>query len=71
MVEGGAQLARSFLEAGWSTNSTCSGRPAVIGPAGVDALAGLAIDRALLPFGVREQEKLGSDVLTVYEARTN
>ncbi len=71
MVEGGAQVARSFLEAGLVDEFHVIRAAATLGPAGVDALAGLAMDRALLPFGVREQEKLGSDVLTVYEARTN
>jgi len=71
MVEGGAQVARSFLEAGLVDEFHVIRATVTLGPAGVDALAGLAMDRALLPFGVREQEKLGSDVLTVYEARTN
>ena len=71
MVEGGAQVARSFLEAGLVDEFHVIRAAATLGPAGVDALAGLAMDQALLPFGVREQEKLGSDVLTVYEARTN
>ena len=34
-----------------------------------DALAGLPLDQALQPFRMCEQEKLGSDLLTVYEAR--
>jgi hypothetical protein len=42
---------------------------ATLGPEGVDALAGLPLEQALQPFALVEQEKLGSDLLTVYEAR--
>jgi hypothetical protein len=40
-----------------------------LGPDGVDGLAGLGLDLALQPFRPIRQEKLGSDLLTVYEAR--
>ena len=32
-------------------------------------LAGLTLEKALQPFALIEQEKLGGDLLTVYEAR--
>jgi diaminohydroxyphosphoribosylaminopyrimidine deaminase/5-amino-6-(5-phosphoribosylamino)uracil reductase len=71
MVEGGARVARSFLEAGLVDEFHLIRSAKRLGPAGVDALAGLALDEALQPFAMREQETLGSDVLTVYEARSN
>ena len=69
MVEGGARVARSFLEAGQVDQFHLIRSPRRLGAEGVDALAGLALDQALQPFAVIEQEKLGSDLLTVYEAR--
>ena len=41
--------------------------PVVIGPNGVDAVAGQSLDEALQGFVLREQETLGVDRLTVYE----
>lgn len=69
MVEGGARVARSFLEAGMVDQFHLIRSPMTLGPDGVDGLAGLTLERALQPFRVVEQEKLGSDLLTVYEAR--
>lgn len=69
MVEGGARVARSFLEAGLVDRFHLIRSPVTLGTAGVDGLAGLALDQALQPFAMAEQEKLGSDLLTVYEAR--
>ncbi len=69
MVEGGARVARSFLEAGLVDRFHLIRSPATLGPAGVDGLAGLPLDQALLSFRAVEQEKLGSDLLTVYETR--
>lgn len=69
MVEGGARVARSFLEAGLVDEFHLIRSPVTLGPDGVDGLAGLALDRALQPFAELEQEKLGSDLLTVYETR--
>ena len=71
MVEGGARVARSFLEAGLVDEYHLIRSPKWLGLGGVDALAGLTLDQALQPFTMREQETLGSDVLTVYEARIN
>ena len=69
MVEGGARVARSFLEAGLVDQFHLIRSPKTLGPEGVDGLAGLPLDQALQPFTLIEQEKLGSDLLTVYEAR--
>jgi diaminohydroxyphosphoribosylaminopyrimidine deaminase / 5-amino-6-(5-phosphoribosylamino)uracil reductase len=69
MVEGGARVARSFLEAGLVDEFHLIRAPVTLGPDGVDGLAGLDLDQALQPFQPLEQEKLGSDLLTVYEAR--
>lgn len=69
MVEGGARVARSFLEAGAVDQFHLIRAGGTLGPLGVDALAGLTLDEALQPFAVLEQEKLGSDLLTVYEAQ--
>ncbi len=69
MVEGGAHVARSFLEAGLVDQFHLIRSPEPLGPRGVDGLAGLPLDQALQPFALIEQETLGSDLLTVYEAR--
>lgn len=69
MVEGGARVARSFLEAEAVDAFHLIRASLSLGAGGVDALAGLPLERALLPFALIEQEKLGSDLLTVYEAR--
>lgn len=67
MVEGGARVARSFLEAGLVDEFHLIRSEKVLGAEGVDALAGLPLDQALQPFRPREQETLGSDVRSVYE----
>jgi diaminohydroxyphosphoribosylaminopyrimidine deaminase/5-amino-6-(5-phosphoribosylamino)uracil reductase len=70
MVEGGAHVARSFLEAGLADEFHLIRSGDEIGPGGVDALAGLALDQALQPFALLGQERLGRDTLSVYERRT-
>jgi len=67
MVEGGARVARSFLDAGAVDQFHLIRSGAVLGAQGVDALAGLTLDQALQPFSVLGQEMLGRDQLTVYE----
>lgn len=67
MVEGGARVARSFLDAGAVDQFHLIRSSAVLGAQGVDALAGLTLDQALQPFTVLGQEMLGRDLLTVYE----
>ena len=69
MIEGGARVARSFLEAGLVDEFHLIRSPVTLGPDGVDGLDGLPLDQALQPFQLIEQEKLGSDLLTVYETR--
>jgi len=69
MVEGGASVARSFLEARMVDHFHLIRAATTLGPHGVDALAGLTLEKALQPFALIEQEKLGGDLLTVYEAR--
>lgn len=69
LVEGGARVARSFLDAKMVDQFHLIRAAAMLGPEGVDALAGLPLEQALQPFALVEQEKLGSDLLTVYEAR--
>jgi len=69
LVEGGAVTARSFWDAGMVDEVQIFRSPDCIGAGGVDALAGLELDSALQPFALREEERLGPDRLTVYEAR--
>ncbi len=69
MVEGGARVARSFLDAKMVDEFHLIHAAKTLGPDGVDALAGLPLEQALQPFALIEQEKLGTDLLTVYEAR--
>lgn len=69
IVEGGARLARSFLDQGLVDAFWVFRSPRVLGPAGVDALAGLPLDSILDGFDRRQKERLGADELTVYERR--
>ncbi len=62
MLEGGAALAKSFLDAGMVDEIQLFRSPVLLGPQGV---AGLP-EAALQPFAIREQESLGIDSLTVY-----
>jgi diaminohydroxyphosphoribosylaminopyrimidine deaminase/5-amino-6-(5-phosphoribosylamino)uracil reductase len=68
MVEGGARVARSFLEAGMVDQFHLIRAQKSLGSGGVAVLAGLPLDQALQPFQMVEQERLGDDLLTVYEA---
>ncbi len=69
LVEGGAKIAKSFVEAGLVDEFHLFRSPREIGPSGVDALAGLTLQSALSPFVLRQEETLGADRLTVYEKR--
>jgi diaminohydroxyphosphoribosylaminopyrimidine deaminase/5-amino-6-(5-phosphoribosylamino)uracil reductase len=69
MVEGGARVARSFLDAKAVDAFHLIRAAKSLGPDGVDALAGLTLEKALQPFALIAQEKLGTDLLSVYEAR--
>lgn len=68
MVEGGAKTARSFIEAGIVDEIHLFRSPQEIGPQGVDALAGLRLDEVVARFRLEQEEVLGPDRLTVYEA---
>jgi diaminohydroxyphosphoribosylaminopyrimidine deaminase/5-amino-6-(5-phosphoribosylamino)uracil reductase len=66
LIEGGAKLARAFLEADLADEVMLFKAPAVIGEQGVDALAGLPLSTIDERFRLIERETLGSDVLSVY-----
>jgi diaminohydroxyphosphoribosylaminopyrimidine deaminase/5-amino-6-(5-phosphoribosylamino)uracil reductase len=67
LVEGGAKIAKAFLEAGLVDEFQLFQSSNKIGPQGVDALAGLSLKTALSSFVLREEEMLGADRLSVYE----
>ncbi len=67
LVEGGARVARHFLEQGLVDEFQVFRSPLKLGSQGIDAVSGMSLEQAVLPFAVREEERLGSDVLTVYE----
>jgi diaminohydroxyphosphoribosylaminopyrimidine deaminase/5-amino-6-(5-phosphoribosylamino)uracil reductase len=69
LVEGGAVLARSLLEAGLVDAMALFRAPKVIGPEGIDAFAGLPLEQVMAPFRERGRETLGADTLTLYERR--
>jgi diaminohydroxyphosphoribosylaminopyrimidine deaminase/5-amino-6-(5-phosphoribosylamino)uracil reductase len=71
MVEGGAKTARGFVEAGLVDEIHLFRAPLVIGPQGVDALAGLGVNEVVKAFRLAQEEVLGADRLTVYEAPTD
>jgi diaminohydroxyphosphoribosylaminopyrimidine deaminase/5-amino-6-(5-phosphoribosylamino)uracil reductase len=66
LIEGGAKLARAFLEADLADEVMLFKAAAVIGEQGVDALAGLPLSTIDERFRLIERETLGSDVLSVY-----
>lgn len=67
MVEGGAKVARTFFDAGLIDRLILISSPDAIGPAGVDAFAGLPIATVVAAFRKCEEERLGRDRLTLYE----
>ena len=67
LVEGGAKIAKAFLEAGLVDEFQHFQSSKKIGPHGIDALAGLSLETALSSFTLLEQETLGEDRLSVYE----
>jgi diaminohydroxyphosphoribosylaminopyrimidine deaminase / 5-amino-6-(5-phosphoribosylamino)uracil reductase len=70
MVEGGAKTARGFIEAGLADEIHLFRAPGKVGVQGVDALAGLRLDEVPTQFRFSDEEMLGPDRLTVYEAQT-
>lgn len=71
LVEGGARVARHFLDQGIVDEFQIFRSPVKLGPQGVDAVSGMSLEQAVQPFVMREEEKLGDDVLTVYENRSS
>lgn len=69
LVEGGARLARSFLEAGLVDVFHLYRASQALGGEGVEALAGLPLDGVLDGFNRLSKESLGADQLYVYERR--
>jgi diaminohydroxyphosphoribosylaminopyrimidine deaminase/5-amino-6-(5-phosphoribosylamino)uracil reductase len=69
LVEGGAVLARSLLEAGLVDAMALFRSPKVIGPEGIDAFAGMPLGEVMVPFRATGSEALGADTLTLYERR--
>jgi riboflavin synthase len=69
MVEGGARLARSFIEHGLVDEFWVFRSPVALGAEGVDALAGVPLQGVLDGFDRRAKERLGADERTVYERR--
>jgi diaminohydroxyphosphoribosylaminopyrimidine deaminase / 5-amino-6-(5-phosphoribosylamino)uracil reductase len=69
LVEGGAQIARSFVDADLIDEIQLFQSPMTIGPQGVDAIADMPLSQLDIRFKHSAEEKLGSDTLTVYERR--
>ena len=69
MVEGGARVARHLIEQRLVDEFWVFRSLRVLGPEGVDALAGLPLAGILDGFDRRSKERLGDDTLTVYERR--
>ncbi len=69
LVEGGAHIARSFLDADLIDEIQLFRSTMVIGPQGLDAIADMPLSQLNTRFKHSAEEKLGSDTLTVYERR--
>ncbi|CAN5517593.1 bifunctional diaminohydroxyphosphoribosylaminopyrimidine deaminase/5-amino-6-(5-phosphoribosylamino)uracil reductase RibD [soil metagenome] len=67
LVEGGARIARAFLEAGLVDHLVLFTSPDTIGGQGVDAFAGLPLAKVLAGFRKYGEERLGADTLSLYE----
>jgi diaminohydroxyphosphoribosylaminopyrimidine deaminase/5-amino-6-(5-phosphoribosylamino)uracil reductase len=69
MVEGGAEIAASFIRAGWVDAIWLFQGPRAIGDGGLYALAGLPLSAitASGDFTVAHREALDDDTLTIYE----
>jgi diaminohydroxyphosphoribosylaminopyrimidine deaminase/5-amino-6-(5-phosphoribosylamino)uracil reductase len=69
MVEGGARVAASFVEAGLAEEVWLYRGPVTIGADGVAALDGLPLTAVTQSshYRIRATETLGRDTLTVYE----
>jgi len=72
MVEGGAQVARSFVERGLPDEAAIFTAPErTLGEGGQDALAGLPPEALTGGMELVEETPLGRDVLRVYERRND
>ena len=69
LVEGGSRLSRSFLNANLVDEVQIFQSQAIIGPRGVEAIAGMPLAELQNRFNPAERETLGTDTLTVYERR--
>ncbi|MFN0191789.1 MAG: bifunctional diaminohydroxyphosphoribosylaminopyrimidine deaminase/5-amino-6-(5-phosphoribosylamino)uracil reductase RibD [Aestuariivirga sp.] len=69
LVEGGSFVARSFLDLGLVDEVQLFEAPVTLGEGALEAVAGLDREQVLRDFDLREQEKLGGDVLSVYVKR--
>jgi diaminohydroxyphosphoribosylaminopyrimidine deaminase / 5-amino-6-(5-phosphoribosylamino)uracil reductase len=69
LVEGGAHIARSFLDADLIDEVQLFQSPMIIGPQGLNAIADMPLSQLDIHFKHSAEEKLGSDTLTVYERR--
>ncbi len=69
LVEGGAHITRSFLDADLIDEIQLFRSTMVIGPQGLDAIADMPLSQLNTRFKHSAEEKLGSDTLTVYERR--
>jgi diaminohydroxyphosphoribosylaminopyrimidine deaminase / 5-amino-6-(5-phosphoribosylamino)uracil reductase len=66
MVEGGAEVARSFHESGSLDEIALFQAPMTIGAEGVDAVAGISIAELTRGLTLLARDTLGSDALSVY-----
>jgi diaminohydroxyphosphoribosylaminopyrimidine deaminase/5-amino-6-(5-phosphoribosylamino)uracil reductase len=67
LVEGGSHIARSFLDDDLVDEVQLFRSPRVLGPPGIEAIAGLTLDVLDQRFRRTSEEELGPDRLTVYE----
>ncbi|MFL5259509.1 MAG: bifunctional diaminohydroxyphosphoribosylaminopyrimidine deaminase/5-amino-6-(5-phosphoribosylamino)uracil reductase RibD [Hyphomicrobiales bacterium] len=66
MVEGGAEVARSFHEGGFLDEIALFQAPMTIGADGVDAVAGISIAELTRGLTLLARDTLGSDALSLY-----
>jgi diaminohydroxyphosphoribosylaminopyrimidine deaminase/5-amino-6-(5-phosphoribosylamino)uracil reductase len=69
LVEGGSFVARSLLDLGSVDEIQLFDAPMELGKGALEAVAGMGREQVLKDFALREQEKLGCDLLSVYVRR--
>lgn len=67
MVEGGPRVAASFVASGLVDEVALLRGPKEIGPTGIDALEGMALDALTEGLTARGREQVGADILEHYE----